>query len=379
MINIIVKIGIIILNMIYTLIKLFPTKERITYISRQSNAPSIDFQLIKEEVDRRNLNIESVFLCKTLDGGYQSSLIAKIKYAFHMFTQMYYIATSKIVILDTYCIVISLLKHKKDLKIIQMWHSMGTMKKFGYQILDMKEGTNKKMAYLMRMHKNYNYVFCAGEGYKNYLAEGFGCNTDIVKIYPLPRVDLLQNQQYKLSIQKEIFDLYPNLKEKPNIVYVPTFRKNEDRFNLAVNNLVNCLDEKYNLIIKLHPLSKTTVNKRNVYTCPEFSSFDMLFIADYIISDFSCIIYEAAVMNIPLYFYNFDMDEYEDNRGLNLDYESELPGVKSRNPLDIIDAIKNENYDYTKLFEFKNRYIKQTKNATKDIVDFIVNLIKNKV
>ena len=36
----------------------------------------------------------------------------------------------------------------------------------------------------------------------------------------------------------------------------------------------------------------------------------MLFVADYVISDYSCIVYEAAVRDIPLYFYNYDMEEY---------------------------------------------------------------------
>ncbi len=361
------------MNIIYFFIKFFPTKNRFIYISRQSNEPSIDFILLKEEIDRRNLGIESVFLCKTLDEGYNSTIFNKIKYIFHMLVQMYYISTSKIVILDTYCIVISLLKHKKNLKIVQMWHSMGTMKKFGYQILDLSEGTNGQLARLMKMHQNYDYVLCAGEGYRQYLAEGFGCNKDILQIYPLPRVDLLQSDDYKKNIKRKIYDKYPILNKKPNIVYVPTFRKNEESFILAVNQIYKSLNTNYNLIIKAHPLSKLEISMNNVYTCDEFSSFDMLFIADYVISDYSCIIYEAAIMNLPLYFYCFDYDEYIGKRGLNIDYYNELPGIKSANFMDIMNAIEKE-YDYSKLYQFRDKYIKHTENASKDIVDFLLSI-----
>ena len=48
---------------------------------------------------------------------------------------MYYLATSKVCVLDGYCIPASILKHKKKLKIIQIWHASGAIKKFGYQIL----------------------------------------------------------------------------------------------------------------------------------------------------------------------------------------------------------------------------------------------------
>jgi CDP-ribitol ribitolphosphotransferase len=373
--KIIIKIGIFLLNIIYFFIKLFPTKNRFVYISRQSNDPSIDFLLIKEEIDKRNQGIESVFLCRTLDGGYQSSLVNKMKYAFHMFVQMYYIATSKIVILDTYCIVISLLKHKKNLKIVQIWHSIGTMKKFGYQILDMSEGTNGTLARLMKMHENYDYVLCAGEGYRKYLAEGFGCDESIVKIYPLPRVDLLTSESNRENTRNKIFNKYPHLKDKPNIVYVPTFRKNEDEFKKAVDYILENLDDCYNFIIKAHPLSKLEINKNNVYTCEEFSSTDMLFVADYVISDYSCIIYEAAILNLPIYFYNFDFDEYVGKRGLNIDYEKDLPGVKSKDFNVIMSAIKKE-YDFDELEVFRNKYIKQTDHATKDIVDFLLQIME---
>ena len=50
----------------------------------------------------------------------QGGLVNKIGYVFHMFIQMYHISTSKVVVLDTYCIVASVLKHKKETKIIQI-------------------------------------------------------------------------------------------------------------------------------------------------------------------------------------------------------------------------------------------------------------------
>ena len=36
----------------------------------------------------------------------------------------------------------------------------------------------------------------------------------------------------------------------------------------------------------------------------------MLYISDIVISDYSCIIYEAALLNIPLYFYTYDYEKY---------------------------------------------------------------------
>ena len=116
-------------NFIYFFFKLLPTKNKITFISRQSNVPSVDMILIENKLPK---DIKVVKLCKMLESG----IVNKIKYLFHMIVQMYHIATSKIVVLDTYCILIGILKHKKSLKVIQMWHALGSFKKFGKSIID---------------------------------------------------------------------------------------------------------------------------------------------------------------------------------------------------------------------------------------------------
>lgn len=369
---VIIKLGIMILNVIYLVLKLLPVQNRVVFISRQSNEPSFEFEMVKGELLKLDDNLKVTFLCKTLDGGMNSSIKGKVLYSFHMLVQIYYLATSKIAVLDSYCIAVSILHHRKSLKIIQMWHSMGTMKQFGYQITEKKEGTDLAIANLMKMHKNYSYIFCASESYKAVLAEGFGCPINIFRIYPLPRLDLLKSSTYKHKIGTSIYNLYPTLKSKKNILYIPTFRKDEVDHQKAVNKLIEELPKDYNLIIKLHPLSQIEILNQNVFICKEFSSFDMLFVADYIISDYSCIVYEGAVLGVPLYFYDFDFEDYIACRGLTIDYHKEIPGISSHNPKVIYDEIVHGLYDNKKLREFADKYIEPRDHATRDIAHFIL-------
>ncbi len=146
-----------------------------------------------------------------------------------------------------------------------------------------------------------------------------------------------------------------------------------------IKQLIESVDySKYNLILKLHPLSKIKVDNRNVIYDKTFSSFDMLFIADYVISDYSCIIYEAAILKVPLYFWAFDLKKYLDNRGLTFDYKKEVPGLVSENIKEIVDVIEKNNYDYQKLEEFRKKYVTNIDNCTKKIVDFIINELRDK-
>ncbi len=373
-------------KIVYGIFKIFPTQNKVTMISRQSNKEILDFKLLREELEKENLEINSrntkhkrikvKVLCHKLEGGANAKFFEKVKYGLHMISQMYHIATSKVVILDSYCILISIMKHKKKLKVIQMWHSMGTMKKFGYQILDMEEGSKKKLADLMKMHKNYDYIFASSNAYAKQLAEGFGYDTDKIRIFSLPRVDLLTSKTYKEQVTKKIEEKYTNVTKKKNILYCPTFRKDERKLEKEIYQMIEKIDfSKYNLIIKLHPLSKINIENAKAIMDKSFSSMDMLFIADYVISDYSCIIYEAAILNIPLFFFAFDLQEYLDNRGLTIDYKNVVPGLVSDKITDIIKAIEDGKYDINRVAEFRKEYVTNIENCTKKIVEFVLELL----
>ena len=372
--KVLIKFGTIILQVIYQGLKLLPVKNKVTMISRQSNKVSIDFQLVSDRLKEKLPNIEIVFLCRTLDGGIDSSFKSKIRYGLHMFVQMYHLATSRVILLDSYCIVASLLKHRKSLKIIQMWHSMGSMKLFGYTAVGSDEGSSRVIAQCMHMHANYDYYIAASENYKRHLADGFGCDENKAFICPLPRYDLLRDEIYKKSKQSEIYLKYPELKNSKIILYCPTFRKDETKMEQALRDLINYLPDGYELIIKLHPLSKISIKDKHIRTLEEFSTFDTLFIADYVISDYSCIVYEAGVLELPLCFYIFDFEQYGIKRGLAIDYENEVRGVVSKEAPVIMDAIKNDRFDMTEISKFIKKYITDTDSATNKISDFLIKV-----
>lgn len=373
---IILKVATIIFNVIYFFVKLLPTKKQVVFMSRQANKPSRDFELLGKKLEKK---YKVTYLCKTLEGKEKAKPKHAISYGLHMLKQMYYLATSKVVILDTYIPTVSILKHKKKTTIIQMWHSNGTMKKFGYTAIEKEEGNDKTIAKTMKMHQNYNIVLCSGEAYVDHLAKGFNVDPSIIKIYSLPRIDLLTNKKYEKETKKKIINKYPVLANgKENVVYAPTFRKDESEFAKYVNDLIKEIDtEKYNLIIKLHPLSKIKVksNKDNILIDKDFSTFDMLFITDKLISDYSCVIYEAGIRNILLYFYAYDLDNYETVRGLALDY-NELPGYTCANAKDLAQSLQKK-YNKKYLKKFIKKYMENTKNCTKRIAN-LVDEIMNK-
>ena len=372
--NIILTIGITILkifaNVIYFIIKLFPIKNKVVMITRQSNKATLDFRLLKEYFDKNNPEIEVKILAKKLENG----ILEKLMYSIYILNIMYHLATSKVAVVDGYCIPVSILKHKNKLKTIQIWHASGAVKKFGYQILDKKEGSDSKLVKLMCMHNNYDYVIAPSEITKEFFAEAFNIPKEKIVELGLPRLEYISSPKYDKT--EEIYAEYPELREKENILYVPTFRKDSD-INLLEEILKTKINEKkYNLIIKLHPLDNTEVPEKYLID-KKYSSFDLIKIADYIITDYSALSIEASVLEKPIFLLLNDLNSYEKNRGLNINLKNELPSFVCSNFSDIIDKISNKKYNINDLVQYKNKYIEvDEKNTTKKLVEFILKLIQ---
>lgn len=365
----IVRIGLACLRFIYFFIKLFPTKNKVVMISRQGNNPSMDFKLIKDYFLERHEDYKVVFLCKKLDN--------KFTYIFHMFKQMYHVATSKIVVLDSYCIIVSVLNHKKDLKVIQIWHAVGSMKKFGYAMLDKEEGSSSEIAHLMRMHKNYDYILISSKNFIKDYVEGFNCSEDQVLEIPLPRVDLILDKKFQEKKKQELYKRIPVLKEKKNILYCSTFRKGNNLDNSHIKKLTDCIDfNKYNLLYKPHPLS--TIDTDDDRIIKDFKdTYEALMVADYVICDYSSIIYEVGLLNKPIYIYAYDWEEYKSKRELNFDMEHEIPTLFTKDPKKIIKAIEKNEFDFKayKKFVDKNVHVCK-KGSLYEINNLMDNIIK---
>ena len=361
----------IIANIIYFIIKIFPTKNKIVMITRQSNEITLDFKLLKKYFNENNSEIDVKVLSKKLEKG----ITNKIKYSFYILKIMYHLATSRICIIDGYCIPVCILKHKKNLKVIQIWHASGAVKKFGYQILDKKEGSNSKIAKLMCMHKNYDYVIAPSNITKKYFSEAFNVPEEKIKKLGLPRLEYIINPEYDRS--EEIYKDYPDLKNKENILYIPTYRKNNE--SIIIEDILNTnIDEKkYNLIIKLHPLDNTSLPDKYVID-KKYSSFDLIKIADYIITDYSALSIESSLLDKPIFIYANDIRTYEQDRGLNIDLENELYSFTCKNFDQIMDKIEKKEYNMDQIKKYKNKYIEIDINDTiSKLAEFILSMEKD--
>lgn len=352
--------AILILNGIYRLFWPCRVREKVVFISRESDLPSTDILRLTDRIHTIAPKIQTVSLCKMIPKG----MAGKIGYGLHMFRQMYHMATAKVVVLDTYCIAASVLHHKKNLTIIQMWHAVGCMKKFGYSILDREEGNSSRIANAMHMHENYDWIFASGDACIPYLAEAYHTAEEKFRVAPLPRLDILTRTEELEKNRKKILAAYPDLPKKETVLYVPTFRKYASS-DEAVERLIHAMDlQKYNFVIKYHPIVQKKEERQDVIADSRFTSMEWMSVCDYVITDYSAAVFEAAVAKKPIVFYAYDLDEYEKDRSFYIDYRKEMPGRICQTAKEVAEAIESDRHDLKAVRDFAEKYVKDLPDYT---------------
>ncbi len=377
---------------VYFFIKLFHRqKKQVCFLSRQTNTLSLNYKLIIKELDKYNIPYK--YICKKVDskvndsirthGKYSNNfnfiinifknLKSNFSYYLSLYSQMRLIASSKVIIVDGYCLPVSLLKHKKGTKVIQIWHALGAIKKFGHQVIGNKEGVSYKVAKILKMHNNYDYILSGTEAMNSYFSEAFNTSIDKILTIGTPTIDYLLKKN--IDIINQIYSKYPELKNKKNVLYSPTFR-NDNRSGLK--ELVENFDfNKFNLIITFHPKVKEDIDDDRIIkiNSKEFLTYDILKISDYVITDYSSLLIDALVINRKVLLYVFDYENYKENNGLNIDLVKEFPNITRRDGKGINELLlsKYNDKDYKKL---QKNYKPKVKNCSKRIVSLIKECMK---
>lgn len=387
-------------------------KKRVVFISRESDEPTMDIRMLDEELRRRGIETEILSKLFTKDG----SSGGAASYLSTVLKQEAAIIRADVVVLDTYCIPASMIPHLGGTKIIQMWHALSAVKKFGWQSVGLEDGTDERTASLMRMHKGYDYVACASDVTAEYFCEAFRTDRSKIVKLALPRVDYIRSAvsgdaRYKTF--GAFYALHPDLaaNDKKVVLYVPTFRKGSMP---DIQGLADALDpKKYVLIVRPHPLyrEETELPQADHILYEEgIATYDLLGVADVIISDYSSLVVEGTLADKPMYIYAYDIDKYRETTGLNMDFASEPIGKYTFTDAKELaaamdrqlwvpdaeddayvskhaaheDAEKHaaagaEPYDMAALRAFRDKYIDvNTENCTGQFCDFIESLLQKK-
>lgn len=301
----------------------------------------------------------------------------------------YYMSKSKYWIFN--CKMPTYISKKKNQIYLQTWH--GTpLKRLGHDIQVDKDTTfYRSQMSADEMYKTYdidvaryNYMISPNTFCTKIFQSAFAIDRNRLIETGYPRNDILSNASTEDAVAiKQMLNIPL---DKKVLLYAPTWRDNQYvtkgyTFQLEADfhKWKDVLGDEYVLLFKPHYLiineyKKDTSLEGFLYSIDASVDISSLYIiADALITDYSSVFFDYAILNRPIYFYMYDIESYkEELRGFYIDIYKDLPGTIYEKEEMMLDDISNHVYNYEKLKEF-NAYFNNHEdgNASKRVIDIV--------
>lgn len=342
-----------IFRLMYFFFKILPVDEKkVLFASDSRTELSGNFKFVYDEMIRRDLPLKYRFMLK--------SSIQEKKSLKELIQLAYELATSKTILLDDFYPMVYPLKIRKKAELVQLWHAVGAFKTFGYSRIGRPGGPSLKS----KNHRNYTKAIVSSKNVAKHYAEGFGIDKDFVVSTGIPRTDIFFDKEYQEQVRNDLYEQYPFMKEKKVIMFAPTFRGNGQssaHYPMEVLNLERLyheLKDEYIFIFKIHPFVKNDFSIPYEYSdfFYDFSEYreinDLLFVTDLLITDYSSVCFEYALLNKPMLFFAYDIEQYVQKRDFYYNFRSFIPGPLVKNTQQIIEKIQTQDYKMEKIEPF---------------------------
>lgn len=361
-------------KLFYIIFSILPVNRRkITIASDSRNDLSGNLYFVYEELYKRDLNLNvKLILNQRIDN--KKTFLKLFMTAFHF-------ATSKIILIDDFYPLIYPINIRKKSDLIQVWHAAGAFKTFGFSRTGRPGGPSPKS----RNHRNYTKATVSSKGVRNHYAEGFGITVDKIYATGIPRSDVFFDEEYKAYVKETLYRRYSFIRDKKVILFAPTFRGNGQAsayypFHvLDFKSLYENLKDEYVFLFKIHPFVN---NKLSIpyeyadffYDLSDFREInDLLLVTDILITDYSSVCFEYGLLNKPMLFFGFDVEEYIRTRDFYYDYFDFIPGPLVRTTEEMIEKIKREDFNMEKVKPFIDYFFSDTLgSASENVVDEVI-------
>ncbi|MBT2757221.1 CDP-glycerol glycerophosphotransferase family protein [Mesobacillus foraminis] len=369
--EILITLYLTVFKVLFNIFKMFPLKNKVTFtVSFGDNS-----KYVYDEIRRKDIDVEVAVLYKGAAGShfqecrdidlipFESGNLASF------LKSIYHLATSKYIIIDNYFGFLAVTDFKEGTECIQLWHASGALKKFGLEDQSVKYRSKRAQERFLRVYDKFDKVIVGSDMMANIFMNAFNLPQERILRTGIPRTDFFYDESTQNQIIDTLIKENPVLKYKKKVLYAPTYRDNqldEFKMELELDEMSRELGEDYVVLLRLHPAIKGTVDYSELYpgfvynySSSKYDINELLLIANYLITDYSSIPYEFSLLNKPMIFFAYDLEQYKKERGLMDNYEHTVPGPVVNHTKDIIALIKEDNFNLEEIKEYAvkwNRY-----------------------
>src|SRR5690606_22260729 len=228
----------------------------------------------------------------------------------------------------------------------------GAVKQFGLKDPSNANRTPKAIARFQQVYNRFNHVVVGSEKMAEIFQQSFGLQADRMLRTGIPRTDFFFDEKTIAETRELLQRNYPIINKKKVILYAPTFRDHElhvGKIALDVTKMYEALHKDYALLLRLHPAVKASLPNTYPESTVDVSSYPavnhLLVVTDILVSDYSSIPFEFALMEKRMLFFAYDLEEYAEARGFSEKSEDLAPGTIVTNTDELIEIITTEECD----------------------------------
>lgn len=350
------RLGINVLRQLFKLVDwLTPKNSRQVIFSQNKGRYSDNSRALFEYMSEHCAGFDAIWLANTAA---QAKVIAQLNPHYHVVSRYSWhgiiaALTARLAVMSHGSGDFGLFCFSNRTHLVMLWHGVA-VKRHG--VLDQKNNSRKLIKQCRKETANYHKVIACSE-IDAYLASAcLGIDAEKVCVTGYPRNDALFSTPHSLQSVWQNNDQAQQLAGKKIVLYAPTFRDvgTTEFFPFADFNkaeLEAALDKlDAVLLVRPHPndnrsrkvLLDIFSGSSVVVLCdntmlPDLA--ELLPLVDCIVTDYSSVYIDLLIKDVPCIFIPYDLEHYQQSRGLAYDYNLITPGAKVSSQTDFLTEL----------------------------------------
>jgi CDP-glycerol glycerophosphotransferase (TagB/SpsB family) len=303
-------------------------RKRVVFATRDADHPGGNLVAIRAELARRAPTIRT----RVIGYRMRSGLGGRVATAVEAVRLGYHLASARLLVADDWLFPLYAAWPRAGTTRVQVWHAAGAFKAFGFSVAD-ADAVGQ-----LPMTANFDLVLASSEAAKGPFAHAFRVPPErVTSAIGIPRTDLFFDPAARATAEAAVRDRFGLEPRRKVVLYAPTFRgagprDAHDAGLLDIGGLHAALGDGWTLLLRLHPLvaAAAPIPHGDAGFAVDASGWpdmnELLLVADVLVTDYSSVAFEFALLGRPMAFLAPDADAYTGERGFYLDLRSDLPG-----------------------------------------------------
>ena len=339
--------------------RLFPLRGRVVLATAHADSIGGNLAWIRDELRRSHPEIPVTEVASRLPAG----LRALVGAAAGQVAAGFRLATARVTVIDDYYFPMYVAPKRPGTTFVQVWHACGALKRFGYSLGDRSFGKGRRRAHVP-IHAGYDRCLVSAARFAPYYAEAFGVPVErFTARLGIPRTDLFFDEERIARTSRELRQRYSIPEGKRVVLYAPTFRgasitKARTPNDVDLHALERALGDDHVVLLRAHPfVGSWAIGDPglrgfviDVSGHPDVN--ELMLVSDVLVTDYSSVIYEYALLGRPMAFFAPDHEAFEAERGFYVDYPAYVPGPVVTTTDALADHLRAGRFDVERVRRF---------------------------